>query len=218
MFETQCEEVTEDYIAEGELESHEIEVNRAKENILFRLGLSQDNPPKLYGSGSNQAIPSLFQKKEVKHGVKYITIGHVVKNRVVECKYEITPAGVGSLSADEDLFLSIFTKLDPKDKDNWFDHVLNTLSNYEVGKAYKEKEKEEAEKEEKFKKKLKASELRRLLEAAERDEQEEKDAKVVSSKNTTGAEEKGVFKRLAGAVADTAHKFADANKTQKLGN
>ncbi|KAK3252463.1 hypothetical protein CYMTET_38236 [Cymbomonas tetramitiformis] len=181
MFETQCEEVTEDYIAEGELESHEIEVKRAKDNILFRLGSTDESRPKLYGSGCNVAVPRLFEKKEVKHSLN-------------------------------------FHKLKSSDKDKWFNHVLETLANYEVGKAHKEKEKEEAEKEAKFKKKLKAAELRALLEAAEREEQEEENAKVISGKNTTGVEEKGVFKRLAGAVADTTNKFAEANKAPKLGN
>ncbi|KAK3244986.1 hypothetical protein CYMTET_39579 [Cymbomonas tetramitiformis] len=218
MFETQCEEVTDAYLAEGENETHEIEVNRAKENILFRLGSTDESRPKLYGSGCNTAVPKLFEKKEVKHGLKYITLGHVVKNRVVECKYEISPAGVGSLSSDEELFLSVFQKLEPSDKDKWFDHVLETLANYEVGKAHKEKEKEEAEKEAKFKKKLKAAELRALLEAAEREEEEAQNAKVVSGKSTTSVEEKGLLKRIAGAVAGTAKDFAEANKAPKLGN
>ncbi|KAK3270531.1 hypothetical protein CYMTET_21076 [Cymbomonas tetramitiformis] len=212
-----CEEVTDDYLAEGELEYHEIEVKRAKENILFRLGLTDESRPKLYGSGCNTAVPKLFEKKEVKHGLKYITLGHVVKNRVVECKYEISSAGVGSLSSDEELFLSVFQKLEPSVKDKWFDHVVETLANYEVGKAHREKEKEEAKNAAKFKKKLKVAELRALLEAAEREEEEEDNAKVTSGKNITGEQEKGVLKRLAGAVADTANKFAEANKASKLG-
>ncbi|KAK3272303.1 hypothetical protein CYMTET_19408 [Cymbomonas tetramitiformis] len=122
-------------------------------------------------------------------------------------------SSVGSLSADEEIFISIFQKLQPCDKDKWFDHVLTTLANYEVGKAYKEKEKEEAEKEEKFKKKLKAAELRALLEAAEREEREEQ--KEEATKAPEGA---GFLKRIAGAVGETANQFASANKTPKLGN
>ncbi|KAK3243922.1 hypothetical protein CYMTET_37200 [Cymbomonas tetramitiformis] len=208
MFETQSEDVTDEFLAEGEQESHESEVKRAKENILLRLGSSKDSPPKLYGSGSNLAIPSLFQKKEVKHGLKYITLGHVIKNRVVESKYEITPAGVGSLSADEEIFISIFQKLQPCDKDKWFNHVLTTLANYEVGKEHKLKEQADAAAEDKIKKKMTAKELRALLELAEREEEVQP---------TSGGF--NTLKRLAGAVASTAQGFAEANlaKEAKLG-